>query len=136
MNEQATTRAQVERVYIEVMTDQDGDPSWLTQTPAELGSLGAGAVWNRRRLKALQAGEWGFVGVRVRAEISVYDTGRGTILNTVQADSAGLWGIESDSGEDYFRSTAEDEWGELVDTLAALGLTYDFDAATAEIVYR
>ncbi len=121
-------KAQILSVRAEVVPDSDGDYSWLEQTPAQLGSLETAvgslgtAVWNRRRLNALRNGDWWFVGVRVVVDVAMVNL-RGGTENTFTLDSAGLWGIESDSGAEYFAQVAADEWGELAPQLLALGFT-------------
>lgn len=79
-------------VRIEVMPDIDPDASYLEQAGFE------------DRLQAYRNDEFGFVGVRVAVEAHDWDTGV-----TVRTTSAGLWGIESDSGDEYFREVAADE---------------------------
>ncbi len=118
---QSTRRAEILEVRAEVVFDADGDASWLEQSPAQLGSLEA-AVANRRRLRSLQAGDWYFVGVRVAVDIG-FVTEFGGQSNRFTLDSAGLWGIESDSGAEYFASVAAEEWDGLADELRALGFT-------------
>lgn len=73
---------------------------------------------DKARLKAYRAGDWCFIGLRVRAEIDIVRDGTGT-SHTLY--SAGLWGIESDSGEDYLNSVAGDEIHEIVADLRMLG---------------
>ena len=46
--------------------------------------------------------------------------GKDRILTRIE--SPGLWGIESDSGEDYFQSVFEEESTILADMLAELGV--------------
>lgn len=111
--------ARIESVYVELVNDSDGDSSWLEQTPAELGSL-TGAVANRRRLQALERGEWHFVGARLAADVVIAHDGRTDERLTLT--TPGLWSIESDSDADYFREVALEDWDCLAADLAALGL--------------
>jgi hypothetical protein len=71
------------------------------------------------RQRAYDSGEFCFVGVRVVVESNDGTSGVSRVLTT-----GGLWGIESDSGEDYFRSVAADE---------ATALTALYPALRAEI---
>lgn len=112
-------------IYLELLPDDSGDVSWLEQTPAQLGSLEA-AVANRRRLEAYRRGDWSLVGVRLACEL-----GEGCTFT-----SPGLWGIESDSGEEYLRSclAERDDWTYLAAELAEFGIHPDRpDYAALEI---
>lgn len=73
---------------------------------------------DQARLDAWHKSEWRFVGIRVRAEIDIVCNGTGT-AHTLY--SAGCWGIESDSGEEYLASVVEDEMNALIADLRALG---------------
>jgi hypothetical protein len=68
------------------------------------------------RIEALSAGEWGFIGIRAEANIRVGDT-----LQTIV--SGGLWGIESDSREDYLHEVEGEELADLRAQLYALGFS-------------
>lgn len=100
--------ASLDSVTIRVIPDEDPDPSYLDQE--EFAD----------RLAAYRRGEFAFVGVRLVAEIKI-PHGKGWIMQDIE--SPGLWGIEDDSGEDYYRSVAEDEAHTLRDMLAELGIT-------------
>lgn len=67
------------------------------------------AAWNR--------GEWGFIGIRARAIVAVVRNGSGTYYTL---DSAGLWGIEDDSGEAYLAEVFQEERDALEADLKAL----------------
>lgn len=79
-------------VRIEVVPDNDPDVSYLEQEGFEA------------RRAEYRADAFSFVGVRVAVETHDTDSGVSTRTQT-----AGLWGIESDSGEDYFREVAAEE---------------------------
>lgn len=112
----------IEAVTIVITPDSDADTSYLEQ--AEFAE----------RLAEYQADGFYFVGVRLVAELAI-PYGKDTIAQTIE--SPGLWSIESDSGEDYFRSVASDEAETLRDMLSELGITLgDFDAETAPLSYR
>lgn len=50
------------------------------------------------RLADWNGGDWDYIGIQAKAVILVVESGTGT---TYEITSAGLWGIESDSGEEY-----------------------------------
>jgi hypothetical protein len=62
--------------------------------------------------------EWTFLGVYVEADLLVAGT-----VQTIR--SAGLWGIESNSGNEYLDGVAEEEYDELLGILEALGVAED-----------
>ncbi len=70
------------------------------------------------RLKAYRNDEFSFIGIRAKAVYSV----RG-VLQTVY--SGGLYGIESDSGNDYLKEVAQEELKEVGAILMELGFTAD-----------
>lgn len=79
-----------------VSPDSDPDTSFLEQEEFE------------ERLALYRRGDFAFVGVY--AEAHDWTTG-------VTARSAGLWGIESDSGDDYMREIGIEECGEVAKAL-------------------
>ena len=91
--------------------DEDADISYLW-----LGDE-AYAKEDAARLAAYRAGEWHMKGCW--AEALVVTAG---VTQTIK--SGGLWGIESDSGEEYLREIEEEERAELLCILESLG----FDA--------
>ncbi len=98
----------IEDVEIQQVPDEDGDPSHLDSTDDD------------GRLTAYDRGEWGYVGIRAMATLYV-TRGRDRISHEVK--SPGLWGIESDSSEDYLKEVAQDELTVLRDMLVKLGVT-------------
>ena len=60
-----------------------------------------------------------FIGVRAAVELPI-PFGKDRILTRIE--SPGLWGIESDSGEDYLDSVFQEESAILADMLAELGV--------------
>jgi len=68
------------------------------------------------RMEGLNAGAWSFVGIVAEAKLQITQDAP---LQTIT--SAGLWGIESDSGDDYFNSVADDELAQLKTELKGLG---------------
>jgi hypothetical protein len=61
------------------------------------------------RLQAWRNDEWYFVGIRARATIKIPYGGNPECWITAELLSPGLWGIESDSGEEYFEQVYRDE---------------------------
>ena len=112
----------VEWAKIEWLQDESPDLSWLEQTVEDY--MG-GAVTreeaeryveeNRKRLQA-HGTDWFSVGLRAKATVILAGT-------TQHVSSPGLWGIESDAGETYFRSIAREEIVQLNEILEAMGLT-------------
>lgn len=61
------------------------------------------------RLTAWRRDEWHFVGIRARAIIKIpYGTNPQCWI-TSELLSPGLWGIESDSGDEYFQQVYQEE---------------------------
>ena len=69
-----------------------------------------------RRMELLNRGDWCFFGISAEATVVV-----GGTIQTIR--SGGLWGIESDSGDAYFREVGNEQLSELRDTLTQLGFT-------------
>lgn len=87
----------------EIVPDENPDTSYLDQDE-----------FTERR-DAYWRGDFGFVGVRAVAELTI----AGTVQTIV---SPGLWGIESDSDESYFDEVYADERDVLREILAAIGI--------------
>ena len=71
------------------------------------------------RLEQYRQGAFEFVGIRAAVELPI-PYGKDRILAKIE--SPGLWGIESDSGEDYFDSVFQEEISILTDMLTELGV--------------
>lgn len=97
-------KAQV-RITREIVADCDGDGSYLEQEGFE------------ERLAAYRNGDFGFVGVRAKAEISVP---YGADFIVTHISSPGLWSIENDSGDDYFEEVFKEERAQLIEMLESL----------------
>jgi hypothetical protein len=69
------------------------------------------------RMESLNHGNWGFIGIRAEAEISV------SADMAQEITSGGLWGIESDSDKNYFAEVEKEELASLRDQLTALGFS-------------
>ena len=76
------------------------------------------------RLAAWRKDEWHFLGIRARATIKIPHGTNPECWITAELLSPGLWGIESDSGDDYFRQVYQEERDILTAMLASLK-TYD-----------
>ena len=82
-----------------------------------------------QRSESLNRGDWCFMGVYAVATVS-RPVPHGFRLESLQ--SGGLWGIESDSGDEYFMEVARDELEDLRAHLDAFGVdTSDFDIHAA-----
>jgi hypothetical protein len=71
------------------------------------------------RLAQYRQGAFDFIGVRAAVELPI-PYGKDRILARIE--SPGLWGIESDSGEDYLDSVFQEESAILAGMLAELGV--------------
>lgn len=68
------------------------------------------------RMEELQRGDWHFLGIKAVAKITMPS-------GTVQRfESGGIWGIESDSGADYFTEVADGEIDQIAEDLLAIGI--------------
>lgn len=87
------------------------------------------------RMAAYEAGDWHYMGLRCRAIIHI-PIGHGS-FRVLTVESAGLWGIESDCGDDYVRQVFGDERETLLSELRtlgrALGSEPDFDEEGPEL---
>lgn len=113
----------IERVYIEVVPDEDPDLSYLEQDYSELerAERERYIYADKLRLDAYRRGEWSTVGVRLVAEVT-YDR-EGHIDRPIEIRSAGVWGIESDSGRDYAHEAGLSQADDLREQLEALRFT-------------
>ena len=94
---------EIESILCQQTFDDDGDISYLQQ-------------YDKKRLEAYYNNEWHFVGIQAVAEIRIDG-----LLQTI--NSGGLWGIESDSSDEYFDEVFEEEKEQLKDVLLQLGFT-------------
>ena len=103
-------------IEIEMTTsfDQDAQPlDYLFQDPAYRQQ-------DEARLKAWRNDEWHFIGIRARAAIKFPFGINPDCWITSELLSPGLWGIESDSGDDYFQQVYQEEREILIAMLASL----------------
>ena len=68
-------------------------------------------------MQALQAGDWYYMGIRAEAEVML----TGSLSQEVT--SGGLWGVESDSGEDHLKEIESEQLAELKEQLRAIGFS-------------
>lgn len=93
--------------YRQTVPDDCPDPSYLEQE-------GFGD-----RLEQYRQGAFDFIGIRATVELPI-PYGKDRIL--IRIESPGLWGIESDSGEDYLDSVFQEESATLAEMLMELGV--------------
>lgn len=72
------------------------------------------------RLSAWRNDEWHFLGIQARATIKIPHGVNPECWITAELQSPGLWGIESDSGREYFEEVYRDERALLIGMLASL----------------
>jgi hypothetical protein len=107
---------ELQSLSVVVEDDQDTDTSYLDQEGYE------------ERRRDYERGIFHFVGVWVEAEVLI----QGTVQTLV---SPGLWGIESDSGEEYIEGVAVEEYSELRKILTTVGVpTAQLPQPTSESV--
>jgi hypothetical protein len=88
-----------------------------------------------QRMEALRVGDWCYIGVHARAELS-YDIGQGS-RRIQRMESGGLWGIESDSGDDYLMEVEQEELADLRRHLETFGVDCsNFDELAAVAAHR
>lgn len=68
------------------------------------------------RMEALNKGDWCFIGIKAKAAVKLTESDLTQTLH-----SGGLWGIESDAGEDYLTEEEENQLAELRQELKAVG---------------
>lgn len=86
---------------------------------------GVGAVQRRKytledyeRMEAYNRGDWHCLGIHAQAQIDI--GGTASPLQTIR--SGGLWGIDSDSGDDSLRSVEDEQLSCLALLLAEIGV--------------
>jgi hypothetical protein len=99
----------IDSIEIETIPDDDPDVSWLEQEGFE------------DRRETYELGYWYLFGVRLLARITLEHAGR--IPETIELRTPGLWGVESDAGEEYLDEIAADELPMLVEDLRAFGFS-------------
>ncbi len=106
-----TAQIEIEKVTVD---DQDAQPlDYLFQDPDYRQQ-------DEARLRAWRNDEWHFIGIRAKAVIKIPHGTNPECWITSELFSPGLWGIESDSDQEYFEQVYQDEREILLDMLAAL----------------
>ena len=104
------TAPKVQSIRVRVMPDEDPDTSHFDSGDPEYKDQ------DEDRREQYERGDFSFVGVRAEAEV--------VIEGVVQTLTSGaLWGIESDSGEEYIEGVALEEYDGLRDILKAVGVS-------------
>lgn len=93
----------LDSIRVLVLSDDDPDTSYLDQEEFE------------DRREEYDRGDYFFVGVRAEAEVVIAG-----VLQTFT--SGGLWGVESDSGDEYIQEIAGEEYAELRKILTSVGV--------------
>jgi hypothetical protein len=74
-----------------------------------------------QRMESLSRGAWSFIGIRASVEIKI-PSKQGGYWTTQTIHAPGVWGIESDSGTDYFDEVFREESEALAEMLEALAV--------------
>lgn len=75
------------------------------------------------RMESLNRGDWCFIGIIAEAEISYPVTGSSNGHRRLESfSSGGLWGIESDSGDDYLERMENEQLDDLWKHLKQFGI--------------
>src|SRR5574340_1275649 len=99
----------LKKITIRAVPDEDPDTSYLEQE----GFEDALASYNR--------GDFGFVGVYAEAEVRRENV-KGGYSSMHRIRTPGIWGIETDSEDSYFREVGEDELDELKEILTSFNV--------------
>lgn len=94
---------------METPYDEYPDASWLEQEGFE------------DRLELYRAGTFELMGVRAKATVIVARDSVPSSFAIYTLRSPGVWGVESDSGEDYLNEIYEEEKAQLIAALKAIG---------------
>lgn len=106
----------IENVRVVHKSDNDGYPDYLELDQDTIPS-------NKKRLEAYNRDEWWPIGIIAEADILTSCEGNSGSWLINRVTSGGLWGIESDAGEEYFKEIEEDQLAELADILKELGFS-------------
>lgn len=87
------------------------------------------------RFEGFNHDQWYFIGIKAKAEIHTSSNGKEWLVNDIS--SGGLWGIESDCGDEYKKEIGEEQIGELAMTLKEFGFTEEeIDEAKKNVKYN
>lgn len=93
------------------------------------------ALQDYERAEAFNDQSWYMLGIRADAEVGVsWDLGKNWKLD--ELTSGGLWGIESDSEERYFKEVEGEQLSELKDILKAYGFDGKMISAAMKRIER
>lgn len=99
----------------------DGDMSYLEQSYSDVTDSAYRQRYlkeDAERLAAFRRGDWHFIGVRAKAIVWIQ---RNNYRTNYTLESAGLYGIESDSSEKYLQSVFKEECNQLLTDIRAFG---------------
>ena len=148
----------IEKITVVRMIDDCPDVSYLETTQDEQGNILTSDRYtqeeylenpeqvqgyideDKQRLEDFNEGNIYMTGIQAKAEVS-YTIFNGTEQNHVgtakrleRFASGGLWGIESDSGDDYFKEVQADELADLKDHLERFNVDVsNFDELAKDI---
>jgi hypothetical protein len=131
----ATYTLVVRNVRVIVEPDDYPDLSWLEQDYEGEPDAELYKAQDKRRLDAYHNGEWYMVGVYATAEV-IREFPNGGYQHVATARSGGLWGIESDSDPEYFKSVGDEQLDELKDILADMGIAAEQITAAIDAADR
>lgn len=100
----------VQEIRVRVMHDEDPDTSYFDSGDPEYKDQ------DEDRKKQYERGDFSFVGVRAEADVVIEGVSQ-------KLTSGGLWGIESDSGDEYIENVALEEYDALRNILKAVGVS-------------
>ena len=120
------TKPTLVKAFVRLYDDEDPDISYLRQDYADCSPEEAEKykAQDAERLQGLRDGQWGFYGIRIEATFLV-PIGNGS-SKWEGISSGGLWGIESDSDEAYFKEVGRDELYELRKEMEQLNISDPF----------
>lgn len=106
----------------EIVVDECPDLSFLEQEWKEEPESERAKILEHQteRLAAFNRGDWHMVGVRCKADILIPHGHNPDCWIMSSMTSPGLWGVESDSGEEYLNEVYQQERAELRGMLESL----------------
>lgn len=88
------------------------------------------SLQNFKRIERLNSGDWNYISISAEARVLTSYDGTNWLINTLS--SGGLYGIESDSDEDYLKTIEDEETDSLKDVLKEYGFS-DEEISQVEI---
>lgn len=77
---------------------------------------------DRARIKSWKRGEWNFLGIRARVQFYIPHPYGPHSASVHALTTPGLWGIESDSGDEYLDEVYEEQKADLIELLHRCGI--------------